>query len=148
MCELWMSSFSAEIFRALWQDGPKNPPAHVSQDAPAKLDGHSHVPLVVHVPADEQGVGHEEDCNAIRLRDEVVEKGELDGNWVKSFMESHTINCPDDELVEKAAHRPFESIREFKDITWRVNEAFVGGNENDPPGPEKLALGNVRSGAF
>lgn len=100
------------------------------------------------VPADEQGVGHEEDCKAIRLRDEVVEKGEPDGNCAKSFKESHTISCPDDELVEKAAHKPLESIREFRDITWRLNEAFVDGNENDPPGPEKLALGNVKSGAF
>jgi hypothetical protein len=121
---------------------------HVSQEAPARLDGHSHIPLVVQVPADEQGVGHDEDCKAIKLRDEVVENGEMDDSCVRSLMDSHTISCANDELMEKATHRPLESIREFRDSTWRVNEAFVVGKESDPPGPEKFALGNVRSGAF
>ena len=132
----------------LWQDGPKNPAVHVSHDVPAKLDGQLHVPPVVQVPAAEQGVGQDEDCKAIKLRDEVVENGELDDNCVKSLIDSHTISCTDDELVDKTAHRPFESIREFSDSTWRVNEALVAGNEIDAPAPEKFALGNVRSGAF
>lgn len=53
-----------------------------------------------------------------------------------------------DEFVEKAAQRPLDSMTELSEMLCVENDEFAAGNENEPPGPEKLALGNVKRGAF
>lgn len=62
------------------QLGPKKPFAHVSHAEPANWGGQMHVPKVVHVPADEQGALHDDDCNAARDADDAFANEDAAGN--------------------------------------------------------------------